>query len=160
MGTRSRIGIEQPDGTIRSFYCHWDGYPEGVGAALLTGYGEREKVQELVALGDRSSLSADSLAPEETYKFKGEKDGVDGLTSNSRQEFLEINWNEEYHYLYSLEGIWLLSDNGGPLTKLTYAEANIKSPVLEQDTVDLLTSAMKKLDQVGLSEEERKILGL
>jgi hypothetical protein len=35
MGTRSRIGLEDPEtGTVRSIYCHWDGYPEGVGQRL------------------------------------------------------------------------------------------------------------------------------
>ena len=27
MATRSRIAKQNPDGTIKSVYCHWDGYP-------------------------------------------------------------------------------------------------------------------------------------
>lgn len=30
MSTRSRIGIEMPDGKIKSIYCHWDGERNGV----------------------------------------------------------------------------------------------------------------------------------
>ena len=29
MATRSRIAIELSDGTVKSVYCHWDGYPDG-----------------------------------------------------------------------------------------------------------------------------------
>lgn len=56
MSTRSRIGIENPDGTIRSIYCHWNGYLAGVGTILLEDYQSREKINELLDLGDISSL--------------------------------------------------------------------------------------------------------
>ena len=35
MGTRSRIGIEMPDHSVVSVYCHWDGYVEGNGKILV-----------------------------------------------------------------------------------------------------------------------------
>ena len=38
MSTRSRIGIELEDGSIKSVYHHFDGYPEGLGVKLLTHY--------------------------------------------------------------------------------------------------------------------------
>tara|TARA_S200002703_G_scaffold155768_1_gene160292 strand:- start:632 stop:1006 length:375 start_codon:yes stop_codon:yes gene_type:complete len=56
MATRSRIGMEQPNGEVRSIYCHWDGYPEGVGATLQEHYVDPEKVEALIALGDISVL--------------------------------------------------------------------------------------------------------
>lgn len=31
MSTSATISYERPDGKIRSIYCHWDGYIEGVG---------------------------------------------------------------------------------------------------------------------------------
>ena len=34
MSTRSRIGMINPDGSVSSIYCHFDGYPEGVGKTL------------------------------------------------------------------------------------------------------------------------------
>ena len=42
MATNSRISFERPDGTVRSIYCHWDGYPEGVGAALQANFNTYE----------------------------------------------------------------------------------------------------------------------
>ena len=56
MSTRSRIGMLMPDGKVKSIYCHWDGYPEGVGRKLQKYYTTPEKVEELLSLGDISSL--------------------------------------------------------------------------------------------------------
>ena len=56
MGTRSRIGIEMPDHSVVSVYCHWDGYPEGNGKTLVEHYQNREDVQELIDGGGISSL--------------------------------------------------------------------------------------------------------
>ena len=62
MATRSRIGIENEDGTVSSVYCHWDGYPSNNGKILVTHYTDREKVKELIALGAISSLK-ENVAP-------------------------------------------------------------------------------------------------
>lgn len=56
MSTRSRIGIEEETGTIRSVYCHFDGYPSGVGATLLKAYMDPQKVRDLISQGGISSL--------------------------------------------------------------------------------------------------------
>ena len=56
MGTRSRIGIEMPDHSVVSVYCHWDGYVESNGRILVEHYLNREDVQELIDGGSMSSL--------------------------------------------------------------------------------------------------------
>lgn len=56
MSTRSRIGMLMPDGKVKSIYCHWDGYPEGVGVKLQKHYTDPKKIEELLELGDISSL--------------------------------------------------------------------------------------------------------
>ena len=56
MSTRSIIGTTQEDGTIRAIYCHFDGYPEGVGATLAEHYSDDVKVEQLINLGNLSSL--------------------------------------------------------------------------------------------------------
>jgi hypothetical protein len=54
MGTRSRIAVMH--GPIaKSVYCHWDGYLEHNGAILQEHY-DSSKANQLVALGDLSSL--------------------------------------------------------------------------------------------------------
>lgn len=72
MSTRSRIGIENEDGTIRSIYCHFDGYPEGVGKELMEHYTDPKKINELLDLGDISSLGEEY--DEELVKSLQEKE--------------------------------------------------------------------------------------
>ena len=64
MATRSRIGIENEDGTVSSVYCHWDGYPSNNGRILVAHYTDREKVKELIALGAISALKENVSPPE------------------------------------------------------------------------------------------------
>ena len=57
MGTRSMIAIENPNSlAVKSIYCHWDGYLEHNGAILNEHYTASPKVNNLIALGDLSSL--------------------------------------------------------------------------------------------------------
>jgi hypothetical protein len=57
MGTRSMIAIQNPySKDVRAVYCHWDGYLEHNGALLFKHYDTSPKVNNLIALGDLSSL--------------------------------------------------------------------------------------------------------
>jgi hypothetical protein len=57
MATRSGIGIMNPNtGSIKAIYCHWDGYLEHNGSLLNKHYSASPKVNNLIALGDLSSL--------------------------------------------------------------------------------------------------------
>jgi hypothetical protein len=77
MGTRSQIGIENADGTVTGIYCHWDGYPSYNGRLLVGHYATEDRVRELIALGDISSLNEEigEKHPFDTYHLKeAEKD--------------------------------------------------------------------------------------
>jgi len=51
------IAIENPHSkAVKSIYCHWDGYLEHNGSILNTHYSNSPKVNNLIALGDLSSL--------------------------------------------------------------------------------------------------------
>lgn len=63
MSTRSMIGIRNHGGTIEAIYCHYDGYPDGVGRTLIEHYGNLERARALVAMGDLSAV-AENLEPE------------------------------------------------------------------------------------------------
>jgi len=57
MGTRSMIAIENPNTkVVKAIYCHWDGYLEHNGSILNKHYTASPKVNNLIALGDLSSL--------------------------------------------------------------------------------------------------------
>jgi hypothetical protein len=55
MATRSAIAVMHGD-RVKGVYCHWDGYPEGVGVTLINHY-DNTKANHLVALGNISSLA-------------------------------------------------------------------------------------------------------
>ena len=63
MATRSNIGILNEDGTITAIYCHWDGYPEGVGLTLVNHYPDEDKVRHLISLGSISVLGEEVEPP-------------------------------------------------------------------------------------------------
>lgn len=56
MSTNSLIARTKPDGSVESIYCHYDGYPAGVGRTLELHYQAEEKLNQLFELGDLSSL--------------------------------------------------------------------------------------------------------
>ena len=112
MGTRCMIGKRTKTGSVSAVFCHYDGYPEGVGAELLTNYDASEKVDALLAGGPMSSLGP---TPEETDYYNGE-DGVE--TYASIDEYLRVcskklgdgeDWSDvEYVYLW-FNGLWLFA---------------------------------------------------
>ena len=56
MATRSFICKSLPNNTIVGVYCHYDGYPSGVGATLANHYTTDERVEALLSLGSISQL--------------------------------------------------------------------------------------------------------
>lgn len=122
MATRSRIGIQNENGSVTSIYCHWDGYPENNGEILVMHYKEREKVQKLIDLGSISSLAPEVDAPE-GHTFENPVKGVTvayhrdrGEPHQQQQHISPENFFasdiEEYGYLFTLEGEWLVKDGG------------------------------------------------
>lgn len=59
MATRSAIGVVHSDGTVSAIYCHWDGYPSGVGRTLAEHYTDPSKIDDLLMLGDLSILGSE-----------------------------------------------------------------------------------------------------
>lgn len=70
MSTRSNIGILQKNGNIRSIYCHHDGYPEYNGVLLKKFYNSPQKINELLDLGDISSLKQNVNPVSQNHTFE------------------------------------------------------------------------------------------
>jgi hypothetical protein len=154
MGTRSRIGVMHGD-KVKSIYCHWDGYLEGVGATLLKHY-DSAKANHIVALGDMSSLQADigekhafskhdvpnievRVHNDEWCTFygrdRGEK-GVEFKVAQTFDEFMEQcdNCGAEYYYIMK-DNVWYAGttyENMHPLSKTL----TVLADALQAQTVD------------------------
>jgi hypothetical protein len=105
MATRSRIGIENENGTISSIYCHFDGYPDGVGKTLKEHYTDRNKIQTLIDLGDISSLGENEIETVAYHRDRGEK--INKARVDSSLEMFSKSDYKEYGYVYTLENKWV-----------------------------------------------------
>lgn len=104
MATRSSITIENLDGSRRSIYCHWDGYPTGVGKILYDYYNSTEKVNALIDLGAISIL-APSIECPEGHSFDSPITGYTIAYHRDRGEDLMINdrvQKEDFNYLFDV----------------------------------------------------------
>ena len=138
MATRSRIAIEDQDGTVRSIYCHWDGYPEYNGVVLQENYQTQEKVEQLIALGSISSLKPLVAPPEGvTHKFDDPFDNVTVAYHRDRGEkkrmarvdmgvadFFRKDF-EQYGYVLTEEGEWLVAGVEDDPIPLSYALSGV-----------------------------------
>lgn len=59
MATRALIGILQEDGTVKSIYHHWDGYPEWLGTILQKHYSSQNDVLHLMEKGELISAQSE-----------------------------------------------------------------------------------------------------
>jgi hypothetical protein len=113
MSTRSRIGLELSDGSILSIYNHFDSYPEFLGVKLVEHFNTKEKVQELIDMGDISCLWTNAGWNNETlpeigplpYSSRGE-DCPPRLDSDLCEYLLPDN-SEEYAYIFTQNGEWV-----------------------------------------------------
>ena len=103
MGTRSYIG-KAINGRVHSIYCHWDGYPEGVGSVLLQHY-DSEKVDGLLELGGISSL-------QETVEESAVKAYHEDVNVDIREDYFSNDGDYGIEYSYLLEdGVWKVYDH-------------------------------------------------
>lgn len=105
MATRSFIAVKTADG-YQGIYCHWDGYPEGVGKTLCNHYYDPDKVFQLMELGDLSALD-DTIESTEAYgRDRGETD-VDAKSYSTLQEVAQGARDHGSQYVYLYENyIW------------------------------------------------------
>jgi len=120
MATRSRIAIETQDGII-SIYCHWDGHIETNGKILFENF-DREKTEQLIALGNISVLGALLEPTDGVQSFNSPEKGVTVAYHRDRKEdlmqklYLSVEdlyeygfeVGEEYVYCLTKDNIWLV----------------------------------------------------
>ena len=156
MGTRSMIAIQNPySKDVRAIYCHWDGYLEHNGSILHKHYSASPKVNNLIALGDLSSLRPEigiqhafsSLDVPKAEQEAYDKEHGNSCTFYTRdrgedapfQVFKTLKEAEEHYcwsdYFYCFKyskaddyqsGEWHYKRNGGRWLKLAPAIAKLK----------------------------------
>ena len=118
MATRSNIAIVNQNKSISSIYCHWDGYPEYVGKILLNHYNNVDIINELLKLGNLSTLGENLYADGHTWaapiegvcvaygRDRGEK-GQEDIVFEDLGEFEDSASNSwaDYQYLFD-NGKW------------------------------------------------------
>jgi hypothetical protein len=110
MATRSMIGFEEFDGTVRGIYCHWDGYVENNGKILVENYNTIEDVEALLDLGNLSMLGSELG---EKHDFNGDVENwckaygrdrgdlkTEAVTYANRDAFADSDSWCEYFYLF------------------------------------------------------------
>lgn len=103
MVTRSRIGILNEDQSITSIYCHWDGYPDGVGATLKEHYSSTPRALRLQSMGDMSSLMP-TIEESTFYGRDRNEDGVEAQRSISKTAFLSLAEKSGAYWAYLWNG--------------------------------------------------------
>lgn len=137
MGTRSNIGIRNSDGSITALYCHWDGYPAHNGKILLEHYNDLDTVEDLMELGDLSSLRpVMNPEPGKPHTFDEQQEGVcvaygrdrgeKGVESRLFKSLEQYNRNmnnsgAEYQYLFDNDK-WLFRSYKTDWKDLTLAD--------------------------------------
>jgi hypothetical protein len=112
MATRSRIAIENQDGTVTSIYCHWDGHVETNGRILDEAFNTANKLNALIALGNISSLGR-SIEDTKAYARDLGED-LNQTTYEGVEDLFESGFNsgEEYVYCFIKDGRWLVNEYG------------------------------------------------
>lgn len=136
MSTNATVRIVRKDGTTKGVYIHHDGYIEGTGVTLQLAYNTAEKVEELLKLGDLSSLR---YYPEKT-------DGVDEsqvCVAYHRDRGEEIRYtdclNNEFIYEFDeADNVWYVTTetynktDGSLLLGLNFARETHKLLLIDE----------------------------
>jgi hypothetical protein len=143
MATRSTIAYKTERG-VTAVYCHWDGYPAGVGKTLQEHYQAAYKIGKLIAHGDISSLGAE-IGKKHSFDARDGEDTWTTFYTRDRgedtpcKEFETIaEWMEHYEsgwveYFYLWNGKEWLVNSRGNTDENGFPVFNTLGPVVERE---------------------------
>ena len=104
MATRSVIGYIQEDGSYLGVYCHYDGYPSGVGSFLLKMNPEDIKTMVTAGIikGGIRAINSPSLDDVEYFNE---------VWPHARRT--QLPGGEEYDYILDTDGTLTCTDRDG-----------------------------------------------
>lgn len=95
-----------PSGAIRGVYCHWDGYPSGVGMVLENHYKDSSKLEQLLKLGDLSELAPTLGTTVAYHRDRGEELSSNWVCPSSEGLVAVMDqYGAEYAYVFE-GGAW------------------------------------------------------
>ena len=113
MSTRSYIGKQNKDGSIKYVYCHFDGYINGgVGETLFLFYKDEKKIDQLLELGDLSSVGKTTNSEDTCAYSRDRGETLHIGEAASIEDFgrqATDNVFIDYVYLYK-DGEWVVWD--------------------------------------------------
>lgn len=147
MSTNALIIMQTATG-YRGIYCHFDGYPSGVGKTLMTDYTDPKKVKALINLGAISYLKP-SIEKPDGHSFEHPVEGYTVAYHRDRNEpkrilkasTLDAFSRLQYNFLFKMpenakKGVWLrlLSSRSGViLTPENTRPSNLQGDVVNWD---------------------------
>jgi len=99
MSTSARIAKREDDGTVRSVYCHFDGYPSYVGKLLRHHYTDSEIVDIMMNFGNFRAL-AEHVSDISFYITESSPMDERAMRHASTGDFLEYGSKSASEYLY------------------------------------------------------------
>lgn len=121
MSTRSIIAKENRDGSFTGIYAHFDGYPEHNGQILVNHYINENKIDQLLKLGDISSLGPE-IGEKHSFEDRDHKDwctaykrdrgekGTNASHYKNLDEVFNVDRGQDYVYIWrrgnGITGSW------------------------------------------------------
>ena len=97
MSTRSTISVIQKDNSVKSVYCHFDGYiSNGVGEYLKSYFNTDKLANKVISEGDLSSVYGENF--ESYYSKRGEDINIETYTN--LESFYSNKDKQEFNYLF------------------------------------------------------------
>lgn len=163
MSTRSSISLKLKDGTVKTVYCHFDGYIENVGKILFKNYKTYDEINALLELGDISILNK-SIERPTGHCYNHPADGCTVFYKRDRGEsdvefaitdtFADAD-KQEYNYIFE-NGFWNVEYNVDNFIMLDVA-IKIEDELREddKDEAELIDAQSKEVEAQVSSEEAR-----
>lgn len=99
MSTHASISIKRKDGTVRTYYCHYDGQMRNTGKALIENYNAKNVHKLDTGVAIRAVMGG--------LEFFNDKHGV--YSYSSEMEFLKSAITDDFEYNYYWDGqAWFL----------------------------------------------------
>tara|TARA_R110000803_G_scaffold40444_1_gene87174 strand:- start:338 stop:769 length:432 start_codon:yes stop_codon:yes gene_type:complete len=129
MATRSVIarieatGVGGADDTIKAVYCHSDGYLSNNGKILDQHYRDEDKVDELLAGGDMSSLK--DTIKDTIFYHRDKKESYERVKASTLKNETDLiehafsYYDAELLYMFAY-GTWYVYDNSNKIGSTSY----------------------------------------